>query len=182
MARIFLGLGSNLNDREFMIKSAILSLSEHKINVIRVSPIYETVPVIDFEIDNSVLNHSEPDLSAKFLNCVVLGCTEYEPEALLQVVHNIEYKLGRKRKSGIQNLLRTIDIDILFYDDRIINTPTLKIPHPKLNKRAFMLIPLCDLEPDLVHPVIKKPLKDILNSVDQKGVVLWQNQPILTRT
>ncbi|MCX7785168.1 MAG: 2-amino-4-hydroxy-6-hydroxymethyldihydropteridine diphosphokinase [candidate division WOR-3 bacterium] len=181
MARIYLGLGSNLNDREYMIKRAIQSLNRHNINVIRISPIYETEPINDSGNNISVLPKTAPTTSAKFLNCVALAETLYEPEVLLKVINDIENNLGRKRKEGIRNLPRTIDIDILFYDDRIIDTPNLKIPHTALHKRAFVLIPLFDLNPELFHPVIKKTVKDLLKSVDKKGVVLWQSQPISTR-
>lgn len=183
MARIFLGLGSNLGDRECMIKSAIQNLNKNNIKIIRISPIYETEPVIDNEPNNSdsALASITTTTSAKFLNCVVLAETEYEPNELLKTVQEIEEKLGRKRITGIRNLPRTIDIDILFYDDKIIDTPNLKIPHPLLHKRSFVLMPLLDLQPDLYHPIIKKTVKDMLNSVDKTGVVPWQNQRVLTQ-
>ncbi len=182
MARIFLGLGSNLGDRECMIKSAIQNFNKYSIKVIRVSPIYETEPINDNGPDSSdsVLAGIKTT-SQKFLNCVVLAETEYEPKELLKTVQEIENKLGRKRITSIRNLPRTIDIDILFYDDKIIDTPNLKIPHPLLHKRSFVLIPLFDLQPDLYHPIIKKTVKDMLNSVDKTGVVLWQSQQVSTQ-
>jgi len=89
--------------------------------------------------------------------------------ALLALVKGIENKLGRTGKSGAP---RTIDIDILLYGEQMIETPELAIPHPKMTKRAFVLVPLDEIAPDLVHPVSSKTIKELLQDVTEKQGVL----------
>jgi len=90
---------------------------------------------------------------------------------LLAMVKGIESKLGRLPKT--HNLPRPIDIDILFYDDQVISTSDLVIPHPRLHERAFVLIPLIEIAPDLVHPVNKHTIRALLKSVNKNGVALF---------
>jgi len=142
---VFLGLGSNLGDRHENIKKAIEHLKD-KVRIEKVSSIIETEPY-GFV--------AQP----KFLNCVLKGTTLLSPFELLELVLEIENKMGRKRlfKWGPRN----IDIDILFYDDCVIDTEKLKIPHPELHKRLFVLEPLCEIEKDFVHPVLKKSVYEL---------------------
>jgi len=142
---VFLGLGSNLGDRGENIKKAIEYL-ESKIRIEKVSSIIETEPYGFVD-------------QPKFLNCVLKGTTVLSPFELLEFVLDIENKMGRKRlfKWGPRN----IDIDILFYDDCVIDTENLKIPHPELHKRLFVLEPLCEIEKDFVHPVLKKSVYEL---------------------
>lgn len=142
---IFLGLGSNLGSREENIKMAIDYLKEN-IRIEKVSSIIETEPY-------GFVNQP------KFLNCVLKGTTLLSPFELLEFVLEIENKMGRKRlfKWGPRN----IDIDILFYDDCVIDTEKLKIPHPELHKRLFVLEPLCEIEKNFVHPVLKKSVYEL---------------------
>ncbi len=86
--------------------------------------------------------------------------TYLEPEQLLKHIKRLEVALGRK--TSLPNGPRLIDIDILFYDDMILDTPSLVIPHPRLHERAFVLLPLMDIDPDLVHPVKKKSVRELL--------------------
>jgi len=172
MAMVFLSLGSNFNKRLDNIQNAIKLLNQNNIIVTNISPIYETQPVGNL----SILGITCPfQLRQKnFLNCVIETSTNYEPEELLFVIQSIEKSLGRRRIKGIANLPRTIDIDILFYNDKIINQPMFKIPHPKIEIRAFVLVPLSDLAPDFIHPVLKKTIRELTKRVDKKGVMTWQ--------
>jgi len=108
-----------------------------------------------------------------FLNLVLKGETKLSPEELLKKIKNIEKAMGRKtlEKWGP----RIIDIDILFYKEKIINTPLLKIPHPQLHKRAFVLVPLKEIAPRLVHPLLKKTGQQMLDNLSDKGSVMLYN-------
>jgi 2-amino-4-hydroxy-6-hydroxymethyldihydropteridine diphosphokinase len=98
-----------------------------------------------------------------YLNQVIIVETALEPLVVLKRINKIEEKLGRVRNLKWES--RLIDIDILFYDNRIINTPELAVPHPYLHLRRFTLIPLNEIAPDLIHPVLKKNTKDLLNEL-----------------
>jgi len=143
----YLGLGSNLGNKQNYITNAIKYISElENVEIKKTSSIITTKPY--GKID-------QPD----FLNCVVELNTNILPEELLKKCLNIENQLGRSRKGKWGP--RTIDIDMLFYEDKIMNTKLLVLPHPELHKREFVLISLNELCPDLVHPILKKKIKDI---------------------
>ncbi|MFZ0283007.1 MAG: 2-amino-4-hydroxy-6-hydroxymethyldihydropteridine diphosphokinase [Bacteroidales bacterium] len=156
---VFLGLGTNLGDRETILNEAIEHLIKSAGDVISLSAIYETEPW-GFQSEN------------KFLNMVVGLRTMLNPDALLKRVMNIEAKLGRIR-TGEGYSSRTIDIDILLYNDLVINKPDLKIPHPLIRERRFVLVPLCDVAPDLVHPVFKKTIASLLKECKDDIQVKW---------
>jgi 2-amino-4-hydroxy-6-hydroxymethyldihydropteridine diphosphokinase len=103
-----------------------------------------------------------------FLNMAVMVKTYLEPENLLSHIKRLETALGRE--PGFQNGPRVIDIDILFYDDVILDSPPLVIPHPRLHHRGFVLVPLNDIAPDLVHPVLGKSIGDLLLDVDRLNI------------
>ena len=149
---VYLALGSNLGDRLANLKQAIAALTP-QINVKAKSQVYETPPW-GFE--------DQP----KFLNQVVKAKTYLEPEQLLKHLKRLELTLGRKE--SVPNGPRLIDMDILFYDDLVLNTPALVIPHPRLHERGFVLLPLMDIAPDLVHPVSKQSVREMaaLSSVE----------------
>ncbi len=154
---IYLGLGSNLEDRMNNLHLGIDFLSE-RIKVEKMSPVYDTAPVGETK-------------QPRFLNMVIQISTRLPAPTLLFMVKGIEAKLGRVPI----DTPRPIDIDVLFYGDQVINTPPqLVVPHPRLAERAFVLTPLADIAPDLVHPVKKKAIKQLLEEVKGKeDVVRW---------
>ena len=145
MVTVYLGLGSNLGNRQGNLDWALDFLSQ-RLRVEKVSSVYDTEPLG---------NTNQP----RFLNLVCQISTGLEPMALLTLAKGIERKLGRLPHTS--NAPRPIDIDILFYGDQVIETPELVIPHPRLTERAFVLIPLAEVAPNLVHPVSGKTIKEL---------------------
>lgn len=173
MVRIFLGLGSNLARREENLSRAIQMLNNNNITINKISAIYESnasEPIKFFCLNLPIQLKQNP-----YLNCVLEASTNDEPTQLLAKVLKIEKTLGRKRYFGLKNLPRPIDIDILFYDKLIINRSNLKVPHPRLHLRDFVLLPLVDLAPDFVHPILNKPIKQLVSEIkSHQGVSIWQ--------
>ena len=151
---VYLALGSNLDDRLANLKQAITSLSP-QMEVKAKSRVYETPP----------WGYADQPM---FLNQVIKANTYLEFEPLLKHIKRLEIALGRT--PSFKNGPRLIDIDILFYDDLILNTPSLVIPHPHMHERGFVLLPLMDIAPDLVHPVHKKSVREMIVSCDVSGI------------
>ena len=142
---VYLALGTNLGDRPANLRAAVKAFSP-QINVIAESKVYETPPW-GYE--------DQPT----FLNMAVKCETNLEPESLLKCLKQLEVQLGREQ--SFRWGPRLIDIDILFYDDLILKSESLTIPHPRLHERAFVLVPLTDIASDFIHPVLKKTIKEL---------------------
>ncbi|MBI3320184.1 MAG: 2-amino-4-hydroxy-6-hydroxymethyldihydropteridine diphosphokinase [Candidatus Omnitrophica bacterium] len=152
MARVFIGIGSNEGDRLSMISQAVQRLGNHHgIRVVQMALVSETEPVGLSE---------QPD----FLNTVVEIETTLSPHALLSVVKCLEQQLGRVPSSQRWGP-RPIDLDILLYDDRVVQEPHLTIPHAQMHQRRFVLEPLAQLAPDAVHPVLKQTIEALLDNL-----------------
>ncbi|WFF72478.1 2-amino-4-hydroxy-6-hydroxymethyldihydropteridine diphosphokinase [Proteiniclasticum sp. QWL-01] len=152
MTRIYLGLGSNLGERRENIERALERLSE-QVRLTKRSSFYETEPV-------------GYDDQPWFYNIVVEGETDLEPAELLRFTQSIEQ--GMKRVKTIRNGPRNIDVDILIYDEIRVKTDTLEIPHPRMRQRAFVMVPLSEIEPDLV--IYGTPLRDILQQLQGEAI------------
>ena len=151
---VYLSLGSNLGERDENLKAAITALSPQMV-VKAKSHVYETLPW-GYE--------DQP----QFLNQVIKAQTYLEPEPLLKHLKRLEVALGRR--ASFRNGPRLIDIDILFYDELILNTPSLTIPHPHLHERGFVLLPMMDIAPELVHPVTKKTVREMVAYCNLGGI------------
>lgn len=154
--RIYLALGTNLGEREANLRAAIGRLGA-AVEVTAASRLYETAPA--YVLDQP-----------KFLNIALAGQTALSPEELLDYLKGVEEQLGREtsRRYGP----RLIDLDILFFDEMTLDTPRLTIPHPRLAERAFVLRPLADIAPDLIHPVLKQSIRDLAAALPADDGVL----------
>lgn len=153
MARAYVGLGSNLGDREGTIRRALELLAAHPgIRVLAVSGLRETDPVGFLE-------------QPRFLNGAVALDTDLDPRELLEALLAVERRLGRKRGRGPRFGPRTIDLDLLVYGEEQVDEPGLRVPHPRLHERRFALEPLAELDPDLVVPG-RGPVRDLLARLD----------------
>jgi 2-amino-4-hydroxy-6-hydroxymethyldihydropteridine diphosphokinase len=152
---VYLSLGSNVGDRGGNLRAAIERLEAPDLHVLRISPVYETEPM---------------ELTAQrwFLNLAVEAETTLFPKMLLTRIGKIERDLGRVRT--VSKGPRTIDIDILFYGSSVVETERLKIPHPSIAERRFVLAPLADLAPYLRHPVTHKTVREMLDAAPKAKV------------
>ena len=160
MAIVYLSLGSNIGDRVGYVQQATSLLGAcENINIVSTSSFYETEPW-GMESENW------------FVNAVIQITTTLEPEQLLAECQRIENQLGRKRTDkNVEYSDRTIDIDIIFYDNIIINTPTLTNPHKHFHRRVFMLIPMLEIAPDFVHPFFGKTVENLYEAIDEPEMV-----------
>jgi len=154
MHNVYLALGTNLGDRIENLRRAVAALPPI-LRVTALSSAYETPPW-------GYANQSA------FLNMALAGETESSPSDLIAFLKSLESELGREKT--FRNGPRLIDMDILFYDDLRVDEPGLVIPHPRLHQRAFVLVPLNDIAPDLIHPELGRAIRDMLKDVDTKGV------------
>lgn len=159
MAIVYLSLGSNKGDRIGYVQQAtsLLGAAEN-ISLIRTSAFYETEP---WDMNSDTW----------FVNAVVEIKTSLSPGALLAECKRIEHQLGRTHSDKKEYEDRTIDIDILFYNKDIINEDNLVIPHKFLHLRAFVLVPMLELNPDFIHPVLHKSISDLHSDLENPEMV-----------
>ncbi|QDU19657.1 2-amino-4-hydroxy-6-hydroxymethyldihydropteridine diphosphokinase [Urbifossiella limnaea] len=153
----YIGLGSNLGDRRATLDAAVRRLeAEPGLRFLRVSGYYETAPV------------DCPPASGDYLNAAAAVETDRDPKDILRLLQQIERQFGRVR-TGV-NSPRTVDLDILLYGDRVIDTPDLVVPHPRMHERAFVIEPLLDIAADTVHPVLGKTIRELRGNVPPENV------------
>lgn len=166
MTTAYIGLGSNLGEREAQIRSALDALGKlPRSRFVRASSVYDTDPVGD------------PD-QPRFLNAAACVETELTAGELLWNLLLIEQRLGRVRSKSRRYGPRTIDLDLIFYGDQVVEEPGLTVPHPEAHLRAFVLAPLAELAPELVHPAIGEPIVSLLAQLPKdagvrKGDRIW---------
>ena len=166
----YISVGSNLGDKLDNCLNGINALVTTGTNQLQgVSRFYRTSPV----------DYTDQDW---FVNAVVKISTRLSPSDLLDELQAIQRGMGRKADT-IRFGPRVIDLDILFYDDQVMHTPELEIPHPRMHKRAFVLQPICDINPSIVHPVLGKTAAVLLASIEDtdQRVMLMPNQPAISR-
>lgn len=153
MAKAYIGLGTNIGNKRRNLITAAALLAERAGDVLSISSFYETEPW-GFESDNT------------FLNAALLLETELEPLQLLSLTQEIEKEMGRTQKSDGAYHDRIIDLDILLYDLCVINEAALVVPHPLMHKRQFVMEPLAEIAPMLVHPVLNKTMLELAEEID----------------
>ena len=152
MSKVFIGVGSNLGERETHIQRAKDCLgSVRGVRFLACSKIHETEPL------------GGPSGQGKYLNTVWQIETDLGPKKLMEHLMQIEQQLGRVREE--KNGPRTIDLDLLFYEQEIIDRPGMVIPHPRAHERLFVLEPMAELDPDFRHPALKKTIKELLKAI-----------------
>ena len=162
MAIVYLSLGSNIGDRlGYVQQAASIIGTTRDIQIVATSSFYETEPW-------------QMDSNNWFVNAIVQISTSLSPDELLIVIQRIESQLGRERNERREYTDRTIDIDILFYDNKLINTANLVVPHRFFHRRACMMVPMLEIAQDFVHPLFGKTISELYDELDSpEQVVLY---------
>ena len=161
---VYLALGTNLGDRFEYLQVAVDAIFKQIGTITNISAVYQT-PALGFD-------------GADFLNCVLVLQTPYKPQVVLKEILRIEKTLGRQRSKGAGYASRVIDIDILFYNQQVISQAHLQVPHPQMAHRKFVLQPLVDISPQMVHPVSQKTLADMLSHTKDTSLVDKQTKEL----
>jgi 2-amino-4-hydroxy-6-hydroxymethyldihydropteridine diphosphokinase len=157
MHQVYLALGANLGNRWENLQQGLNCLGDLG-TVEKISCCYETEPIGYLD-------------QPFFLNIACLFSTELDPHTLLQRIKNIEEQMGRL--VSFRNAPRPIDIDIILFDDIVMDSPELIIPHPRMSERAFVLVPLADIAPEVVHPTLSLAIHELLQKVNCRGIRLF---------
>ncbi len=163
---VFIGIGSNEGNKIDNIKSAITLINDlADCTIEKVSSLYETLPFGDVKQDN-------------FLNAVIKISTTFNPKELFAELKNIEQKLGRIKREKWGP--REIDLDILLFNDLIISDEIITLPHKGIIYRDFVLVPLIEIEPELIHPVFNKKMVDFVSELKIKNIINQLSEPLFT--
>ena len=152
MTRCLIALGSNLGDRLEHLRAGLAGIRDTDgIEIVAVAPLYETAPV------------GGPEHQGPYLNTALLAETSLDAAELLALLHRIE--AGRERERTVHWGPRTLDLDLLVHGDLVSDDPALQVPHPRQHERRFVLVPVCDVAPDLVHPRLGRTMRDLLDDL-----------------
>lgn len=154
---VYLCIGGNLGDREANLEETRMFIEFNMGDILEESPVYESEA---WGMENS----------PAFLNQIIKLETELSPEDLLSEITELEEFYGRERVDGVYQP-REMDVDIIFFDDLIIGTEQLNVPHPRMHLRKFVLMPLSDIAPDLIHPVLKKSVRELLSVCEDQSAI-----------